>query len=90
NKVTEFIANGDINLFAKDDITLEASKLETAKNAKLTSKIGKVNFKAVKNTAFKQVITNSKDIYITQRNQGYIKESWALPTLYIGGKLTID
>ncbi len=90
NKVTEFIANGDINLFAKDDITLEASKLETAKNAKLTSKIGKVNFKAVKNTAFKQVITNSKDIYITQRNQGYIKECWALPTLYIGGKLTID
>ncbi|PNL47990.1 filamentous hemagglutinin N-terminal domain-containing protein [Proteus mirabilis] len=90
NKVTEFIANGDINLFAKDDITLEASKLEIAKNAKLTSKTGKVNFKAVKNTAFKQVITNSKDIYITQRNQGYIKESWALPTLYIGGKLTID
>ena len=90
NKVTEFIANGDINLFAKDDITLEASKLETAKNAKLTSKTGKVNFKAVKNTAFKQVITNLKDIYITQRNQGYIKESWALPTLYIGGKLTID
>lgn len=90
NKVTDFIANGDINLFAKDDITLEASKLETAKNAKLTSKTGKVNFKAVKNTAFKQVITNSKDIYITQRDQGYIKESWALPTLYIGGKLTID
>lgn len=90
NKVTDFIANGDINLFAKDDITLEASKIETAKNAKLTSKTGKVNFKAVKNTAFKQVITNSKDIYITQRNQGYIKESWALPTLYIGKKLTID
>lgn len=90
NKVTDFIANGDINLFAKDDITLEASKLETAKSAKLTSKTGKVNFKAVKNTEFKQVITNSKDIYITHRDQGYIKESWALPTLYIGGKLAID
>lgn len=90
NKVTEFIANGDINLFAKDDITLEASKLETAKNAKLTSKTGKVNFRAVKNTAFKQVITHSKDIYITQRDQGYTKGIWVLPELYIGGKLTID
>ncbi|MBG3079360.1 DUF637 domain-containing protein [Proteus mirabilis] len=90
NKVTEFIANSDINLFAKDDITLEASKLETAKNAKLTSKTGKINFKAVKNTAFKQVITNSKDIYITQRDQGYTKGIWVLPELYIGGKLTID
>ncbi|WP_235409951.1 DUF637 domain-containing protein [Proteus terrae] len=90
NKVTEFIANGDINLFAKDDITLEATKIDTAKNAKLTSKTGKVNFKAVKNTAFKQVITNSKDIYITQRDQGYTKGIWVLPELYIGGMLTID
>lgn len=90
NKVTEFIVNGNINLFAKDDITLEATKIDTAKNAKLTSKIGKVNFKAVKNTAFKQVITNSKDIYITQRDQGYTKGIWVLPELYIGGKLTID
>ncbi|MBG6028677.1 DUF637 domain-containing protein [Proteus mirabilis] len=90
NKVTEFIANGNINLFAKDDITLEATKIDTAKNAKLTSKTGKVNFKAVKNTAFKQVITNSKDIYITQRDQGYTKGIWVLPELYIGGKLTID
>lgn len=90
NKVTEFIANSNINLFAKDDITLEATKIDTAKNAKLTSKTGKVNFKAVKNTAFKQVITNSKDIYITQRDQGYTKGTWVLPELYIGGKLTID
>ncbi|WP_232799185.1 DUF637 domain-containing protein [Proteus vulgaris] len=90
NKVTEFIASDDINLIAKDDITLEATKIDTAKNAKLTSKTGKINFNAVKNTAFKQVITNSKDIYITQRNQGYIKGTWVLPELYIGGKLTID
>ncbi|WP_454209218.1 DUF637 domain-containing protein [Proteus sp. Marseille-Q3619] len=90
NKVTEFIANSNINLFAKDDITLEATKIDTAKNAKLTSKTGKVNFKAVKNTAFKQVITNSKDIYITQRDQGYTKGIWVLPELYIGGMLTID
>ncbi|HID7803810.1 TPA: DUF637 domain-containing protein [Proteus mirabilis] len=90
NKVTEFIANDDINLIAKDDITLEASKLETAKNAKLTSKTGGINFKAVKDTAFKQVITRSKDIYITQRNLGYTKGTWLLPELYIGGKLIID
>lgn len=90
NKVTEFIANSNINLFAKDDITLEATKIDTAKNAKLTSKTRKVNFKAVKNTAFKQVITNSKDIYITQRDQGYTKGIWVLPELYIGGMLTID
>ncbi|MFU9002331.1 DUF637 domain-containing protein [Proteus sp. TSJ240517] len=90
NKVTEFIANSNINLFAKDDITLEATKIDTTKNAKLTSKTGKVNFKAVKNTAFKQVITNSKDIYITQRDQGYTKGIWVLPELYIGGMLTID
>ena len=90
NKVSEFIANGDINLFAKNDITLEATKINTTKNAKLISKAGKINFKAVKNTAFKQVITNSKDIYITQRDQGYTKGTWILPELYIGGKLTID
>ena len=36
NKVTEFIANDDINLIAKDDITLEASKLETVSYTHLT------------------------------------------------------
>ena len=33
---------------------------------------------------------NSKDIYITHRDQGYTKGIWVLPELYIGGKLTID
>ncbi|MDE9448235.1 hypothetical protein KKJ04_22735, partial [Xenorhabdus bovienii] len=43
NKVTEFIADGDINLMAKDDVTLEASRIETYKNARITSQTGKVN-----------------------------------------------
>nr|WP_279169485.1 hemagglutinin repeat-containing protein [Providencia huaxiensis] len=58
NKVTEFTAGGDINLYAKDDVTLEATKINAGKNAKITSQTGKVNFKAVKNSQFEQVITN--------------------------------
>ncbi|WP_065821658.1 hypothetical protein [Photorhabdus australis] len=34
NKVTEFTVGGDINLMAKDEVTLEASRLGTNKNAK--------------------------------------------------------
>ncbi|HHQ2585774.1 TPA: DUF637 domain-containing protein [Providencia rettgeri] len=90
NKVTEFTAGGDINLYAKDDVTLEATKINSGKNAKITSQTGKVNFKAVKNTTFEQVISNSKGFYITQRNKGYTEDKWILPALHIGGKLTID
>ncbi|HEP0304288.1 TPA: DUF637 domain-containing protein [Providencia rettgeri] len=90
NKVTEFTAGGDINLYAKDDVTLEASKVNAGKNAKITSQKGKVNFKAVKNTTFEQVVSNSKGFYISQRNKGYKEDTWILPALYIGGKLTID
>ncbi|WP_265512157.1 DUF637 domain-containing protein, partial [Providencia heimbachae] len=90
NKVTEFTSGGDINLYAKDDVTLEATKINAGKNAKITSQTGKVNFKAVKNTTFEQVISNSKDFYITQRNKGYTEGKWILPSLHIGGKLTVD
>ncbi|HHE6469516.1 TPA: DUF637 domain-containing protein [Providencia rettgeri] len=90
NKVTEFTAGGDINLYAKDDVTLEATKINTGKNAKITSQTGKVNFKAVKNSQFEQVITNSNGFYITQRNKGYTSDKWVLPALHIGGKLTVD
>nr|WP_314267283.1 DUF637 domain-containing protein [uncultured Moellerella sp.] len=90
NKVTEFTAGGDINLLARDDVTLEATKINTGKNAKITSQTGKINFKAVKNTTFKQVISNSKGFYITQRNKGYTQDQWVLPAVHIGGKLTID
>ncbi len=90
NKVTEFTAGADINLYAKDDVTLEASKINAGKNAKITSQKGKVNFKAVKNTTFEQVVSNSKGFYISQRNKGYKEDTWILPALYIGGKLTID
>nr|WP_294108640.1 DUF637 domain-containing protein [Providencia sp.] len=90
NKVTEFTAGGDINLYAKDDVTLEATKINAGKNAKIISQTGKVNFKAVKNTTFEEVISNSKGFYITQRNKGYTEDKWILPALHIGGKLTID
>ena len=90
NKVTEFTAGGDINLYAKDDVTLEATKINAGKNAKITSQTSKVNFKAVKNTTFEEVISNSKGFYITQRNKGYTEDKWILPALHIGGKLTID
>ncbi|MEX6120445.1 hemagglutinin repeat-containing protein [Providencia hangzhouensis] len=90
NKVTEFTAGGDINLYAKDDVTLKATKINAGKNAKITSQTGKVNFKAVKNTTFEQVISNSKGFYISQRNKGYKEDTWILPALHIGGKLTID
>ncbi|MEX5793564.1 DUF637 domain-containing protein [Providencia hangzhouensis] len=90
NKVTEFTAGGDINLYAKDDVTLEATKINAGKNAKITSQTGKVNFKAVKNSQFEQVITNSNGFYITQRNKGYTSDKWVLPVLHIGGKLTVD
>ncbi|WP_272674519.1 MULTISPECIES: DUF637 domain-containing protein [unclassified Providencia] len=90
NKVTEFTAGGDINLYAKDDVTLEATKINAGKNAKITSQTGKVNFKAVKNSQFEQVITNSNGFYITQRNKGYTSDKWVLPALHIGGKLTVD
>uniref|UniRef100_UPI0036DB3D88 DUF637 domain-containing protein n=1 Tax=Photorhabdus sp. RM322S TaxID=3342825 RepID=UPI0036DB3D88 len=90
NKVTEFIAGGDINLLSRDDSTYEASKISTNKNAKLTSTHGKVNFKAVKNTTFEQTITNSKGFYIKHRDKGYTKDTWILPAIHIGGKLTVD
>lgn len=90
NKVTEFTAGGDINLYAKDDVTLEATKIDAGKNAKITSEKGKVNFKAVKDSTFEQVISNSKGFYITQRNKGYKEDTWVLPALHIGGKLTVD
>ncbi|MEX6151278.1 DUF637 domain-containing protein [Providencia hangzhouensis] len=89
NKVSEFVANKDINLFAKDDITLEATKLNTRHNAKITSQTGKVNFKAVKNSKFEQVISNSTGFYITHRDKGYKEDSWVLPSLHIGGALTV-
>ena len=90
NKVTEFTAGGDINLLSRDDSTYEASKINAGKNAKLTSTNGKVNFKAVKNTAFEQTITTSKGFFIKNADKGYTKDTWVLPTVYTGGKLTVD
>jgi filamentous hemagglutinin len=90
NKVTQFIADGDINLLSHDDSTYEASKIETNKNAILTSTHGKINFKAVQDTDFEQTISQSKGFFIKNQDKGYSKDTWILPSVYVGGKLTID
>lgn len=81
NKVTEFTAGGDIILMARDDITLEA--------AKITSQKGEINYKAVKDTRFEQTITNTRSVYITHEDEGFIEGKWALPSIHTGGKLTV-
>ncbi|MGK2698846.1 DUF637 domain-containing protein [Serratia surfactantfaciens] len=90
NKVTEFSADGDINLLSRDDSTYEASKIAAGQNARLTSAQGKINFRAVKNIGFEQTVTSSKGFYITQSNRGYEDNKWVLPSIYTGGKLTVD
>lgn len=90
NKVTEFIADGDINILSHDDSTYEASKIETNNNAKLTSTHGKINFKSVKDVSFEHTISKSKGFFIKNRDSGHTAETWVLPSVHIGGKLTID
>ncbi|MGV8003531.1 DUF637 domain-containing protein [Photorhabdus temperata subsp. temperata] len=90
NKVTEFTADGNINLLAKDDVTLEAARINTQKNAGITSRTGQVNFKAVKNTTFEQTITESTGFFITHSDKGYIENTWVLPAIHFGGKLTVE
>nr|WP_256125069.1 filamentous hemagglutinin N-terminal domain-containing protein [Photorhabdus luminescens] len=90
NKVTEFTAGGDINLMAKDEVTLEASRIETDKNAKITSQTGKVNFKAMPNIDFEQTITTSKGFFITQHDKGHREETWIIPSVHVGGTLTVE
>ncbi|HCR56653.1 MAG TPA: hemagglutinin [Raoultella sp.] len=90
NRVTEFTAGGNLNLLSRDDSTYEASKIEAGKNATLTSTNGKVNFLAVKNTTFEQTVSTSKGFYIKQADKGYSEGKWVLPSVYAGGKLTVD
>lgn len=90
NRITEFIAGGDLSLLSRDDSTYEASKIEAKKNATLTSTNGKVNFRAVKNTTFEQTVSTSKGFYIKQANKGYSEGKWVLPSVYAGGKLTVN
>lgn len=90
NRVTEFIAGGNLSLLSRDDSTYEASKIEAKKNATLTSTNGKVNFLAVKNTTFEQTVSTSKGFYIKQANKGYSEGKWVLPSVHAGGKLTVN
>lgn len=90
NKVTEFTAGKDINLLSRDDSTYEASKISAGQNARLTSTQGKVNFRAVKNTTFEQTVSTSKGFFIKQADKGYTDTLWVLPSVYTGGKLTVE
>ncbi|MBS9444498.1 hemagglutinin, partial [Photorhabdus heterorhabditis] len=90
NKVTELTAGGDITLRAKDDVTLEASRLETGKNAKITSQTGKVYFRAMPNTAFEQTVATSKGFFITHHDKGHSETTWAIPSVQVGGTLTVE
>ncbi|WP_420800623.1 DUF637 domain-containing protein [Photorhabdus thracensis] len=90
NKVTEFTAGGDINLRAKDDVTLEASRIDTQKNAKITSQTGKVNFRAMPNTAVEQTLTTSNGFFITHHDKGHSEKRWVIPSVQVGGTLTVE
>jgi len=90
NRVTEFTAGGNLSLLSRDDSTYEASKIEAKKNATLTSTNGKVNFLAVKNTSFEQTVSTSKGFFIKQSDKGYNEGKWVLPSVYTGGKLTVN
>ncbi|MCS3407625.1 DUF637 domain-containing protein [Serratia sp. AKBS12] len=90
NKVTEFTAAGNINLMSRDDSTYEASKIAAGQNARLSSSRGQIHFRAVKNTAFEQHISNSKGFFIKQASKGYENNKWVLPSIHTGGALTVD
>ncbi|MBN5380578.1 DUF637 domain-containing protein [Serratia marcescens] len=90
NKVTEFTAGGNINLLARNNVVLEASRIATGKNATITSRTGSVIFRAVRNTAFESVVTNGKGLFITHGNKGYYRQDFMLPSIHTGGALTVD
>lgn len=90
NKTTEFTSKEDINLIALDDITLEAAKISAAKNARLKSISGKINFKAVNDSLYEQTVSHSRGFYITRRDQGHSLSRWRLPQIYYGGNLSVD
>lgn len=90
NKVTEFTAGGNINLLARNNVVLEASRIATGKNATITSRTGQVIFRAVKNTDFESVVTNGKGLFITHGNKGYYRQDFMLPSIHTGGALTVD
>lgn len=90
NKVTEFTAGGNINLLARNNVVLEASRIATGKNATITSRTGSVIFRAVKNTAFESEVTSGKGLFITHGNKGYYSKDFMLPSIHTGGALTVD
>lgn len=90
NKVTEFHAGNNINLLSYNDSIYEATKINTKRNATLTSTHGCILFHAVQNQALNQTITNTLCIFITQRDKGAYSAVWQLPTIQYGGKLKVN
>lgn len=90
NRVTEFHAGNDISLLSYNDSIYEATKINTQRNATLTSTHGRVLFKAVQNQTLNQTISNSQDIFITRLDKGSYSAVWQLPTIQYGGELTVN
>ncbi|MDR5611326.1 hypothetical protein [Arsenophonus sp.] len=90
NKVTEFHAGNDINLLSYNDSIYEATKINTQRNATLTSTHGRILFHAVQNQTLNQTITNKRGIFITQRDKGAYSAVWQLPTIQYAGELKVN
>jgi filamentous hemagglutinin len=89
--VGEFTAAGNITMLSHDDSTYEATKINAGKNIRLISTHGQVNFKAMPNTAFEQVITSSEGmLFNKQSDKGYNSTTWTLPTINAGNLFTVD
>ncbi|WP_052189835.1 MULTISPECIES: DUF637 domain-containing protein [Xenorhabdus] len=90
NKVSEFIASGDINILSRDDSTYEASKIQAGKNITLTSTHGSVNFKAAKNIEYERKFSTSEGFFIKTKDKGHSSEKWILPQLGWNGNFIVD
>ncbi|CDH18149.1 putative Filamentous hemagglutinin family outer membrane protein [Xenorhabdus bovienii str. kraussei Quebec] len=90
NKVSEFIASGDINILSKNDSTYEASKIQAGKNITLTSTHGAVNFKAANNTEYERKFSTSGGFFIKTKDKGHSSEQWILPQLKWNGDFIVD
>ncbi|MEX0447623.1 DUF637 domain-containing protein [Xenorhabdus sp. SGI246] len=90
NKVSEFIASGDINILSRDDSTYEASKIEAGQNITLTSTHGFTNFKAVKDTEYERKFSKSNGFFIKTKDKGHSSETWVLPQIKWNGNFVVD
>lgn len=90
NKVVDFSANDNITLISAGDSLYQASQIKAGKDITLSSTNGKIIFEGVKDYEFYQKVVDSKGFYIKHSDKGYEKETWKLPSILAGGKLTVD